>query len=483
MLQKCLINGQWVDSTSGATISVTNPFDGSLVGQVPELSVAQVEDAVQAAATAFPDWRKLKANQRSKLLQRWKELLLARAEEIGELIVLEQGKPLAEAIGEVRYAASYLEFYAEEAKRIYGELLPSPFAHTRVAILRQPVGVVAVITPWNFPIAMMMRKIAPALACGCTCVAKPDERTPLSALATLAIGLEAGIPPGVINGVTGVPAQVGEVLTTHPLVRKVTFTGSTAVGQLLMRQAASTVKRISLELGGNAPFIVFADADLEAAAKGLISNKFRNSGQTCICANRIFVEASVKTAFLDILLPMVQALKVGSGLANNEVGPLIDDGALAKVERLVQTTLTQGGKVVCGGTRHALGGTFYAPTVMTEVQREMDIFREEIFGPVIAISTFQTVAEVIELANDTQYGLASYFYANDMSKVWQVAEALEYGMVGVNRTAISSAQIPFGGVKASGFGREGSKYGLDDYLNIKYVCLGETRDKTLDTRH
>ena len=470
---KCLINGEWVDAPNGETINVTNPFNGDLVNRAPLLGAKEVERAIESAHHAFQSWSKTNATERSKLLRRWLELVDENIDDLATIMVMEQGKPMREAIGEIKYAASYIEFYAEEAKRVYGDILPSPFPRSRVFVIRQPVGVVGIITPWNFPAAMMVRKMAPALAAGCTCVMKPDERTPLSALAMLELADRAGFPKGVINIVTGVPAEIGKVFTGSPLMRKISFTGSTRVGKILMRNSADTVKRLSLELGGNAPFIVFDDANIKAAVEGAIVAKFRNSGQTCVCANRIFVHEEVFDAFTSLLSKEMKKLRLGSGFDEVDIGPLINQSAVDKVERLLDDAKEKGAKIETGGKPHALGGTFFEPTVVTDITPEMQIFEEEIFGPVASIVRFKSEEEVIRLANNTKYGLASYFYSQNMAKIWRVAEALEYGMVGINRGAISSALIPFGGVKESGMGREGSKYGMDDYLNLKYVCMGD----------
>lgn len=470
---QCLINGQWVDSADDKTIEITNPFDGECIAMVASVSKLQVKEAIHVADNAFKTWKETSAIERAGLLKKWFDLIKENVDDIAAIMVAEQGKPISEARGEVNYAASYVEFYSEEAKRIYGDVMPSPFPNSRVVVLKQPVGVVGIITPWNFPIAMMVRKIAPALACGCTCVVKPDERTPLSAFAVLELAVRAGIPKGVINAVTGVPAEIGEELTSNELVRKISFTGSTRVGKILMSDSAQTVKKVTLELGGNAPFIVFEDADIDAAVEGLIISKFRNGGQTCVCANRIFVHRDVVDEFIIKLKTKVEEFKIGNGFDDNDIGPLINEAAVKKIERLLDDAKSKGAQIVYGGKRHKLGGTFFEPTIITNIDASMSIFEEEIFGPVASIATFKTTEEVIELANNTKYGLASYFYAKDMVKIWKVAEALEFGMVGINSGGISSAMVPFGGVKESGMGREGSRYGMDDYLNIKYLCLSD----------
>jgi len=470
---QCLLNGQWINAEGKETIPVYNPFDESHIADVPKLSITQVKEAIDAAHSAFQKWKNIAVVERSRYLKSWLKLIKENSDDIASIIVSEQGKPFKEAKGEVNYAASYVEFYAEEAKRIYGEVMPSPFPHSRVMVIKQPVGVVGIITPWNFPVAMMVRKMATALACGCTCVVKPDEKTPLSALAILELAQRAGIPDGVINAVTGVPSEIGTEFTSNEKISKISFTGSTAVGKILMGNAAQHVQRVTMELGGNAPFIVFEDADIEAAVDGLMVSKFRNGGQTCVCANRIFIQENIQEAFIDKLIQKVKALKLGSGFDDIDIGPMINQSAINKVERLLRDAISKGAKIHCGGQRHDLGGTFFQPTIISNIDVSMSIFEEEIFGPVASIISFKTVEQVIQLANNTKYGLASYFYAKDMSKIWKVAEALEYGMVGVNRGGISSAMVPFGGIKSSGFGREGSKYGIEDYLNVKYICMAE----------
>ena len=467
----CLIDGKWIDSADHKHIAVINPFSNEKIAKVPQLTAEQVDKAILSASTAFNSWKDILVTERTALLKKWNNLILQNAEDLATIMVLEQGKPLKEAIGEIKYAASYIEFYAEEVKRIYGDILPSPFPDTRIFILKQPIGVVGIITPWNFPAAMLMRKVAPALASGCTCVVKPDKSTPLTALAIMELSIRAGIPKGVINVVTGNSAEIGLAFTQSNQVKKISFTGSTEVGKLLMKNASQTLTRVTLELGGNAPFIVFEDANIENAVNGLIDSKFRNAGQTCVCANRVFVHRSILAEFSVRLIDKVEKLKVGNGLDDNDIGPLISQEAIVKIEHLLSDATRQGATLLLGGKRHKLGNQFFEPTVLTNTSTSMDIFCTEIFGPVVAIVSFDTVDEVIELANDTRHGLASYFYASDMNNIWKVAEALEYGMVGVNSGAISSALIPFGGVKESGFGREGSKYGIEDYLNIKYIHL------------
>lgn len=466
------INGQWTPADSGKTFPVTNPASGEILAEVADCGSAETQRAIEAAAAALPAWRAKTAHQRSRLLQKWYDLIMAKADELGSLMTNEQGKPLAEARGEVRYGASFIEWFAEEGKRAYGDIIPAQQSNQRLLVMKEPVGVVAAITPWNFPIAMITRKVAPALAAGCTVVLKPSEETPLSALALAELAQEAGIPDGVLNIVTGMnAAEIGQTLTQSTLVRKLSFTGSTAVGKLLLRQCADTVKKVSLELGGNAPFIVFDDADLDAAAEGALASKYRNAGQTCICSNRIFVQDSVYDAFLERFTPLVAAQKVGPGAEKGvQIGPLINQKALGKVQRLLGDAIGKGARVLTGG-KHA-GGNFFEPTVVADIQPDMDIMREEIFGPVAPIIRFSTEAEVIQMANNTEYGLAAYFYGRDVSRIFRVAEALEYGMVGVNTGMISSAVAPFGGIKESGIGREGSYYGLEEFLETKLVCIG-----------
>ncbi len=468
---QCFINGKWINSDADKTLPIRNPFDFSHITDVPIVSTKQVNFAVESAENAFQTWKNKSAIEKSKLLMRWYQLIHKNIDDLATILVLEQGKPYKEAIGEIKYAASYIEFYAEETKRIYGDILPSPFNDAKVFVVKQPIGVVGIITPWNFPIAMMVRKIAPALAAGCTVVIKPDEKAPLSAFAIMELANRAKIPKGVMNMVTGIPQEIGAIFTSNKHIKKISFTGSTKVGKLLMKACANQVKRITLELGGNAPFIVFEDANLDDAVDGLITAKFRNTGQTCVCANRIFVHKTIAKEFIKKLSKKVKNLKVGNGFNNVDVGPLIDNKALDKVVNLLADAKANGAVINEGGNTHELGGTFFEPTIISNVNSSMEIFETEIFGPIVSIVSFKTEDQVIQLANDTKYGLASYFYAKDMAKIWRVAEALEYGMVGVNRGAISSALVPFGGIKQSGMGREGSKYGLNDYLNIKYLCV------------
>lgn len=472
--QQCYVAGRWIDADSGATATIRNPATGETVGQVPELGTAETRRAIAAAHAAQPAWRALPAQARALLLRRWFTLLLENQEDLAVLMTLEQGKPLAEARGEIAYAASYIEWFAEEGKRIYGDTIPATQADKRILVLKEPVGVCAAITPWNFPTAMIARKAGAALAAGCTMVVKPAPQTPFSALALAALAERAGLPEGVLSVVTG-PAQIiGDEILDNPLVRKLSFTGSTRTGKYLMQRCAGTLKRVSLELGGNAPFIVFDDADLDAAVAGAFASKYRNSGQTCVCANRFLVQDGIYDAFAAKLTQAVgEQLKVGNGLEPSVTqGPLIDAAGLAKVERHVADAVAKGAKVLIGGQRHALGGSFYQPTVLTEVTLDMVVAREETFGPVAPLFRFRDAEEAVHLANATEFGLAAYFYSRDLSRVFHVAEALQYGMVGINTGLISTEVAPFGGVKESGFGREGSKYGVGDYLDLKYLCIG-----------
>ncbi len=465
------INGAWAAADSGKTFSVIDPATGETLAQVADLGAAETRRAIEAANTALPQWAALTATERATMLRRWHDLMLQHTKDLALLMTSEQGKPMAESIGEVRYGATFVEWFAEEGKRAYGENIPSHGRNLRIMVLKQPVGVVGAITPWNFPNAMICRKVAPALAAGCTVVIKPSEETPLSALALAELAHQAGIPPGVINIVTGTNApEIGGELTANPLVRKISFTGSTAVGKRLMAQCAPTVKKVSLELGGNAPFIVFDDAQLDKAVAGAIASKYRNAGQTCVCANRIFVQAGVYDAFLEKFTQTISGLKTGNGIDEGVfVGPLINQKALQKVQNLVAGALAQGARLCTGG--NGLGGTFYAPTVLADVRPGMDILNEEIFGPVAPVIRFETEEQVIQMANDTPYGLAAYFYGQNTGRVFRVAEALEYGMIGVNTGLIGTTLAPFGGMKESGIGREGSKYGLEEFLEVKYVCL------------
>ncbi len=458
----------------GGRFAVTDPATGEVLGTVPDLGAAGTRRAIAAAAAAWPAWRARTAKERAALLRRWHDLILRNLDDLALLLTLECGKPLTEARGEIAYGASFIEWFAEEGKRVYGDVIPATGADKRFIAIKQPIGVVAALTPWNFPNAMITRKVAPALAAGCPVVVKPAEDTPLSALALAELAVRAGFPPGIFNVVTTRrPAEVGEELCANPTVRKLSFTGSTATGRLLMRQCAATVKKVSLELGGNAPFIVFDDADIEAAVKGAMASKYRNSGQTCVCANRFLVEDGVHDRFVAAFAAAIRGLKVAPGAEpGSQQGPLINSAALAKVETMVADAVGKGADVVLGGGRHQLGGTFYQPTLLTGATPAMRLAREEIFGPVAAVFRFSGEAEAIRLANDTEYGLAAYFYARDIGRVWRVAEALEYGMVGINEGIISTEVAPFGGIKNSGIGREGSKYGIDDYVEIKYLCFG-----------
>lgn len=470
---QAFVDGRWLDADNHARQSVVNPATGAFLGDVPAMGAAETERAVAAAEAALPAWRSLLARDRSAILQRWFQLILAHTDDLARMMTLEQGKPLAEARGEVAYAASFVEWFAEEGKRLYGETIPTTGPDRRFMVIRQPVGVCAAITPWNFPAAMITRKVAPALAAGCTVVVKPAEQTPFTALALARLAEQAGFPPGVLNVVTGNPVAIGHVLTSSPVVRKLSFTGSTEVGRLLMAQCAPTIKTLSLELGGNAPFIVFDDADLDAAVAGAMLSKYRNAGQTCVCANRLLVQDSVYDAFAAKLSAAVERLVVGSGLEPDvSVGPLIDDEAVLKVEAHVADAVAGGARVLTGGRRRGPGERFYMPTVLADVTPGMLIAREETFGPVAPLFRFTTEEDAVRMANDTEYGLAAYFYARDVGRVFRVGEALDYGMVGINTGLISTEVAPFGGVKQSGVGREGSRHGIDEYLEMKYLCLG-----------
>ena len=475
--QQAYIDGEWVDAADGSRFEVSNPADGSVLASVPALGVTETRCAIDAAATALPAWRARTAKERATILRKWFELIMAHQEDLALLMTSEQGKPLSEARGEVAYGASFIEWFAEEGKRIYGDVIPAHGVDKRIIVVKQAIGVVAAITPWNFPIAMIARKAGPALAAGCTMVIKPAEDTPLCALALAELAARAGVPKGVLNIVTtDRAAEVGGELSANPIVRKLSFTGSTEVGKLLMRQCADTVKKVSMELGGNAPFIVFDDADLDAAVAGAMASKYRNAGQTCVCANRLLVQDGIHDAFAAKLAAAVAKLKVGPGLSGEvEQGPLINEGAVLKVEALLDDALEKGAQLVCGGKRHALGGTFFEPTILTGVTPAMRVAREEIFGPVAPLFRFRTEEEAIRMANDTEFGLAAYFYARDIARVWRVAEGLEYGIVGINEGIISTEVAPFGGVKESGIGREGSKYGIEDFVEIKYLCMGGIR--------
>ncbi|MBP0624426.1 NAD-dependent succinate-semialdehyde dehydrogenase [Cupriavidus consociatus] len=468
----CLIDGEWTQAANGAVLSVHNPATQEVIGTVPACGAAETEQAVAAAERALPSWRDLTGKARAAVLRRWADLVLAHQEDLAQLMTAEQGKPLAEARGEVAYAASFLEWFGEEAKRVDGDVLSSPRPSQKLLVLRQPVGVCAAITPWNFPAAMITRKAGPALAAGCTMIVKPAEQTPLTALALAALAEQAGVPHGVLQVVTGDPIEIGNVLCASPVVRKLSFTGSTAIGKLLMAQCAGTVKKLSLELGGNAPLIVFEDADLDRAVDGIMASKFRNSGQTCVCANRIYVHDAVYDEVASRLVQAVGALKAGHGIDSGVTqGPLIDGEAVAKVESHIADALLHGARVLTGGRRHALGGTFFEPTVLAHATAAMRVAREETFGPLAPLFHFRDEQDVIAMANDTESGLAAYFFSRNIGKVWRVAEALEYGMVGINTGLISNEVAPFGGVKQSGLGREGSRYGIDEYLEMKYLCL------------
>jgi succinate-semialdehyde dehydrogenase/glutarate-semialdehyde dehydrogenase len=475
--QQCYVDGGWIDAEGGATVNVDNPATREVLGTVPKLGVVETRAAIEAAHAAFPAWAALTAKDRATLLRRWHDLMLANADDLATLMTAEQGKPLAEARGEVLYAAAFIEWFAEEGKRLYGDVIPGHQPDKRIFVLRQPVGVVAAITPWNFPAAMITRKAGPALAAGCTFVCKPAMQTPYSALAMAELAERAGLPRGVFNVITGPASALGAEMTSNPSVRKLTFTGSTEVGKKLMAQCAGTLKKLSLELGGNAPFIVFDDADLDLAVQGAIASKYRNTGQTCVCANRLLVQDGVYDTFVAKLVDAVRKLRVGDGLrGTTEQGPLIDDKAVAKVEEHIADALAKGGEVILGGKRHALGGTFFEPTVLTRVRPNMLVAREETFGPVAPVFSFKDEAEALRMANDTEFGLASYFYTRDLARALRVAERLEYGIVGLNTGLISTEVAPFGGVKESGIGREGSKYGILDYTELKYLCIGGIGD-------
>ncbi|ENC9773724.1 TPA: NADP-dependent succinate-semialdehyde dehydrogenase [Citrobacter koseri] len=471
--QQAFIEGQWRDARSGDTIAVTNPANGQPLGSVPKMGAEETREAIDAANRALPAWRALTAKARANILRRWFNLMMEHQDDLARLMTLEQGKPLAEAKGEISYAASFIEWFAEEGKRIYGDTIPGHQADKRLIVIKQPIGVTAAITPWNFPSAMITRKAGPALAAGCTMVLKPASQTPFSALALAELANRAGVPAGVFNVVTGSAGAVGNELTSNPLVRKLSFTGSTEIGRQLMEQCAKDIKKVSLELGGNAPFIVFDDADLDNAVEGALASKFRNAGQTCVCANRLYVQDGVYDRFAEKLQQAVSKLHLGDGLqADVTTGPLIDEKAVAKVQEHIADALEKGAKVLCGGKAHALGGNFFQPTILVDVPNNAKVAKEETFGPLAPLFRFKDEADVIALANDTEFGLAAYFYARDLSRVFRVGEALEYGIVGINTGIISNEVAPFGGIKASGLGREGSKYGIEDYLEIKYMCIG-----------
>ena len=467
------VNGAWADADGGQTINVSNPATGEHIGTVPLMGAAETRRAIEAANAAWPAWRKKTAKERAAVLRRWHDLILENADDLALIMTTEQGKPLPEAKGEVQFGASFIEWFAEEGKRVAGDTLQSPWPDRRLVVTKEPIGVCAAITPWNFPAAMITRKVGPALAAGCPMVLKPAEATPFSALALAVLAERAGVPAGVFSIVTGAPKDIGGEMTSNPIVRKLTFTGSTQVGRLLAEQCAPTIKKLSLELGGNAPFIVFDDADLDAAVEGAIASKYRNAGQTCVCANRLYVQDSVYDAFAEKLVAAVAKLKVGNGIeAGVTQGPLIDAKAVAKVEEHVADALAKGGRLLAGGKRHALGNGFFEPTIIADVTNDMRVATEETFGPLAPLFRFKTDDEVIALANNTEFGLAAYFYSRDIGRIWRVAEGLETGMVGVNTGLISNEIAPFGGVKQSGLGREGSTYGIEDYLVIKYICMG-----------
>lgn len=471
--EACFINGKWIDANNKKTFSVVNPYDEKVIGAVPECGQTETEYAIKAAHDAFPSWASLTAKERAELLWKWAHLIDQNLEDLAQLMTLEGGKPIKEARAEIVYSNNFIKWYAEEGRRVYGDIIPSNNKNQHLLVMKQPVGVVGAITPWNFPSAMITRKCAPALTVGCTVVIKPAEETPFSALALAVLAEEAGFPKGVLNVITGIPEVIGKELTNNRLVRKISFTGSTAVGKLLMEQSSKTVKKISLELGGNAPFIVFSDADLNDAVRGAVACKFRNTGQTCVCANRILVENSIYDEFADLFTEAVKKLKLGNGLDDQvDIGPLINAAGIKKVEHHVKDAVEKGAKIVLGGKRATIGSLFYEPTVLTEVTSDMLVATEETFGPVAPLFRFNTEDEAIHMANDTPFGLASYFYGRDIKRIWDVAAALEYGIVGINTGIISSEVAPFGGIKESGIGREGSKYGLDEYLEIKYLCMG-----------
>ena len=471
--QQAFINGEWRDALSSDVITVTNPANGEVLGSVPKMGAEETRDAIQAAHRALPAWRQLTAKERAAILRRWFDLMMANQDDLARLMTLEQGKPLAEAKGEIGYAASFIEWFAEEGKRIYGDTIPGHQADKRLIVIKQPIGVTAAITPWNFPSAMITRKAGPALAAGCTMVIKPASQTPFSALALMELAERAGIPKGVLSVVTGSAGDIGSELTGNPLVRKLSFTGSTEIGRQLMAQCAQDIKKVSLELGGNAPFIVFDDADLDKAVEGAMASKFRNAGQTCVCANRLYVQDGVYARFAEKLQQAVEQLHLGDGLqAGVTTGPLIDEKAIAKVQEHIADAVGKGARVITGGKVDALGGNFFQPTILVDVPDGAKVAKEETFGPLAPLFRFTDEADVIRQANDTEFGLAAYFYARDLSRVFRVGEALEYGIVGINTGLISNEVAPFGGVKASGLGREGSKYGIEDYLEIKYMCIG-----------
>ena len=471
--QQCYIDGQWADADNGSTIDVTNPATGEKLGTIPRMETAETRRAIEAANKAQGPWAARTAKERSVILRRWFELIMENQEDLAMIMTMEQGKPLAESRGEIAYAASFIEWFAEEAKRLYGDVIPAHQGDKRIVVIKQPIGVVASITPWNFPAAMITRKAGPALAAGCTMVAKPATQTPYSAFALAELAERAGLPAGVLNVVSGSAAAIGGEMTANPIVRKITFTGSTEIGKLLLVQSAATVKKVSMELGGNAPFIVFNDADLDEAVDGAMMSKYRNAGQTCVCANRIYAQSGIYEDFVGRLAKAVNALKVGDGREDGvSQGPLIDENAVLKVEEHVADALAKGGRLVTGGKRHDKGGTFFEPTLIADATQDMLVASEETFGPLAPIIKFETDEDAITMANDTEFGLAAYFYSRDIGRIWRVAEAIESGIVGINTGIISTEVAPFGGVKESGLGREGSKYGIEDFIEIKYLCIG-----------
>lgn len=471
--QLCYINGQWSAADSGATISVTNPATTEVIGFIPKMGSRETRRAIEAANAAWPAWRAKTAKERADILRRWFDLLMENQEDLAIIMTAEQGKPLAESRGEIAYAAWFIEWFAEEGKRIYGDTIPAHARDKRIVVIKEPIGVCAAITPWNFPSAMITRKAGPALAAGCVMVVKPATATPYSALALAELGERAGLPPGVFSVITGSSDEIGTEMTSNPIIRKLTFTGSTEVGKQLTIRCAGTMKKVSMELGGNAPFIVFDDADLDAAVEGTIASKYRNAGQTCVCTNRLLVQAGVYDLFTEKLAAAVARMHVGNGLHDDiQQGPLIDEASVQKVEEHINDAISKGARVVLGGRRHELGGTFFQPTILCDVTSRMLVAREETFGPVAPIFKFNTDEEAVKMANDTEFGLASYFYTRDIGRVWRVAEALEYGMVGINTGLISTEVAPFGGVKESGIGREGSKYGIEEFVEVKYLCMG-----------
>ena len=472
--QQCYVDGHWLDAKSGRATDVVNPADGQVIGTVPALSAAETRAAIEAANRAFPAWRAKTAKDRAQILRKWYDLMMANQEDLAIIMTAEQGKPMAESRGEIGYGGSFIEWFAEEGKRAYGDVIPPHLSDRRIVVTKEPVGVVGMITPWNFPNAMITRKAGPALAAGCTVVARPATATPFSALALCELGERAGIPPGVFNVITGPSRDVGGEMTANPIVRKLSFTGSTEVGKILLEQCAHTVKKVSMELGGNAPFIVFDDADMDSAIDGAIASKYRNTGQTCVCANRFLVQGGVYDTFAERLAEASSKLVVGPGLeGETQQGPLIDEDAVAKVEEHIQDAVDKGATVIQGGKRHPLGGNFFEPTVIANVNTQMKVAREETFGPLAPIFRFETDDEAVQLANDTEFGLAAYFYSRDIGRIWRVAEQLEYGIVGINTGIISTEVAPFGGMKESGIGREGSHYGLDEFLEVKYMCMGD----------